>query len=458
LLSALVLLAVAETRPKAAKWLLYVVVVIPFGVGCVVVATAITYNTVLPGLLSAMEFLFDPRFIYVAVPIFAVIWFMCRRSPFRVIQVIAETIQPWLIGMTIVAVSFFAVSRWLPRADWSWVFFAESTASWCEVHIEKFLPEGVAMNLALLVIFFAINLLGPKWKKWTKQSRQLIDLAKSATAVLGVVTSFTFFGSAQAGFIKEQTAQEKYNRLLDQTTARADLILAARISEHADIESTDITQFLNSVYQGVSLDLQIYPTADDYQRSGGGDLTPDAFRKLELQQLLQRRVAELRAAMKASRSTRRLSEQLDTFIVSTLQRYLSDEEIADARDKFTSALDAFVDSGAQLSTQSISVMLTVAGLPDEVPQAVKDLYTSEVSEFAKKLTDPLANSLFKPVPTADTAAKIADIADQPIFDAGSLASAVVNPTLQDRKLELDKEKELSRVAPGVEEEEIRDVP
>jgi hypothetical protein len=109
-------------------------------------------------------FLFDPHYIIIAVPFFAFVWVRCRRSSHREVKIIAKTIQPWLVGMTIVAVSFFAVSRWLPRAEWSWIFFAEKAASWCEIYVGKFLPEGVAMHLILLGIFFTLNLLGSNWK------------------------------------------------------------------------------------------------------------------------------------------------------------------------------------------------------------------------------------------------------------------------------------------------------
>ncbi len=166
---------------------------------------------------GVLHFLFDPHFMMITMPLFAIVWFTCRRSPHKAMKIIAETVQPWLIGTTIVALSFFTISRWLPRTEWSSIFFAEKAASWCEVHIDKFLPEGVAINVVLIVCFFALNLLGPNWKKWTERTQLVISRAKSATAVLGVVTSFTFFGSAQAGVILEWTAQEKYDRLLDQT-------------------------------------------------------------------------------------------------------------------------------------------------------------------------------------------------------------------------------------------------
>jgi hypothetical protein len=215
-------------------------------------------------------------------------------------------------------------------------------------------------------------------EKLTERAQRLISHRKSATAVLGVVTSCTFFGSAQAGVVLEWTAQQKYDRLLDQTTGRAVLMLAARIAQKA--EADDVKQFLDSIYQVVPLNMRT-PIALSPPKSVKNESAKDtlnivrarlaeAHQVPELRSLVQRRVDELRSAMTDNAAVHKRSVQPGTFITST---------------KFKKALDTFIDSGAHLSTHPPSILFAAAGQPDQVPAIVKDLYTSEVSEFADQL-------------------------------------------------------------------------
>ena len=132
--------------------------------------------------------------------------------------------------MTIVAIIFLAAREWLPRAQWPWLFSLEVTASRCEITLEKLLPHSLFVNLMLLATLFAVNLLHPAWEMWTTRFRKAISLAKTVATVLAVFTSFTFFGYGQADAFLEATAEEKYERLKDQSTAVAELFLAARLS------------------------------------------------------------------------------------------------------------------------------------------------------------------------------------------------------------------------------------
>lgn len=401
----------------------------------------------------AAKFLFDPHMLFLSLPLFALVWLRCRLSTSRPVKIISETLQPWLIGMAIVGVVFLAARTWLPRAQWPWIFTAEKVASWCEITFDSILPHSATVNIILLTFFFAINLLGPNWQKWTGRTQKALSRAKSAAAVLAVITSCTFFGSGQAGALLEATAEEKYNRLVDQTTARAELILAARISDHVTEESNDISKFLDSVYQGVSLDLKIPLRMGEYPPIYMSD---SEFEKWRLQEVFNNRVSELRDAIARNPTVTTLAEKFDrATLASMLGRYFSDDEIKDAKDKFDKALDKFVESNADWSVHPLSKMLVAAGLPDLVPAIIKDLYKSEVSSFAKKLTNPLVDNLFqvRPIPAEVTIARFTEIAQHPIFDPASLPAVLVTPTYQDRVTK----KEIRRIEIKAVEDAIRDV-
>ena len=184
-----------------------------------------------------LQFLFDPHYIWVGLPAFAIVWFYCRSRSSKFYKAIAETLLPWLIGWAIVGTTFFITWMWLPRAQWSWIFFTEKSASRIEIALDKVLPHSAIANASLLAALFVINVLRPSWKNVTQQFQKILSGTKTALPILAVVTSVTFFGDGQLGAVREATAQEKYDRLIDQTTARADLTLAARLTENVAAES-----------------------------------------------------------------------------------------------------------------------------------------------------------------------------------------------------------------------------
>jgi len=73
-----------------------------------------------------------------------------------------------------------------------------------------------------------------------------------------------------------------------------------------------------------------------------------------------------------------------------------------------------------------------------VPLIVKDLYKNEVTAFAKRLTEPLADSLFRtpPVPPEVAIEEVIGIAERRTFDVDSLPVRVIRPTYEHRKWKL----------------------
>jgi hypothetical protein len=117
-----------------------------------------------------------------------------------------------------------------------------------------------------------------------------------------------------------------------------------------------------------------------------------------------------------------------------LRRHFSDDEIRDAKETFTKVLDKFVEKGVDFSTAPLSETLGLDAWADLVPSIVKDLYKNEVTAFAKKLADPLADSLFRmpPVPPEVGVEKVIEIAGRRTFDGDSLPERVIKPTYDDR--------------------------
>jgi len=92
----------------------------------------------------------DPQNFWLALPILAVVWFVCESSSSRLNKVIAKTLKPWLVGMLITGVCYLAVNAWLPQARWSWIFDTEIALSRIELTLAKVLPENIFLNIGLL--------------------------------------------------------------------------------------------------------------------------------------------------------------------------------------------------------------------------------------------------------------------------------------------------------------------
>jgi hypothetical protein len=432
-------------QPRSAKRLMLELLVLS---PCLPLTLLILFYLVLFAIVI-LQFLFDPHYIWVGLPVFAIVWFLCRSSSSKFYKAVAETLLPWLIGWAIVGVTFFITWMWLPKAQWSWIFFTEKAASWIEIALDKVLPHSGIANASLLAVLFAINVLRPSWKRVTQQFQKILSGTKTALAIVAVFTSVTFFGDGQLGAVKEATAQEKYDRLIHQTTARADLMLAARLTENVAPESRDVHNYLDAVYAGVSQDVKINFIDDSWMGwARAHNMSFQDYTRLRYRTLLSDRVIELGKAIASNPTVIKIVGPPDNpRVASMLDRFFSDDQIAEAKEKFKNALDEFVKGGADLSTHPLSKMFSSVGLPDAVPEIVKDLYKAEASTLSKTITEPLADILFRAEsPTAkEVPKKLSEIAKRSVFDSTALPAVVVKPTYADR-MKVKNEREVKSEA------------
>jgi hypothetical protein len=146
-------------------------------------------------------------------------------------------------------------------------------------------------------------------------------------------------------------------------------------------------------------------------------------------------VSELVGSLAKSKAVGRIAHTIEISRLSAmLGRRYTDEEIKDAQEHFRKSLDMFIDKGADLTFHPLAEFLTAQGLPDLVQSAVKDLYVSQVSHLSKEVTDPLADSLFRPdsAPGKASLASFSEMSERPVFDTAALPREIVAPTLEDR--------------------------
>ena len=371
---------------------------------------------------------------WLALPLVAATWFYCHRSPQRLLKVVAETLQPWLIAMAMVAAIFVAARLWLPRAEWSWLVLFEKVASRCDIIYEKLSLDSLILNCILLVVLFTLNILLPASKTWTIGLQKAMSYGKQVAVVIAVVAGFTFFGSGQGSLLLEATAEEKYERLKDESTAVAELPLAARMAQNTQVEAQNVSEFLDSVYAGVSIDLKSPQRVDD-------DYSPLSREET----LVGQRVAELVSSFAEGPHSIQVAHVIGSLIPrSVLDRRLTDDEVKDTKDKFTTALDKFVDKGADFSSHPLSQILAAAGLPSLLQSIVKDLYAAELTHMSKNITEPLANVLFHTAGVAaeDAIANVSNVAGEAVFDGKSMPAGIVSPTYEGRLAEKQRAKEL----------------
>jgi len=355
--------------------------------------------------------------------------------------VVAKTLQPWLLGMLIVGVAYLAATAWLSQAQLPWIVTIDKAAIWCELKLKKVLPESIVANIGLLILLFSINVRHPTWKTWTGRFQKVISGTRSVAAVVAVVTSFTFFGAAQATLFVKATAEEKYNRLKDESTAAAQLILAARVSEDREAEAQTVKKFLGAVHDGVcgavhaGLDPQVCGAVHagvivDPQVVRG---VPDWTSQREpLRRLVNDRVSELLKYTSEGPLARQMARNASRW-VSMLRGNFTNEEIKDAKEKFEEGLNEFASKAADQTFHPVSEMLKNAGLSDLTEAIVSKLYNSEVSRLAKRISGPLADWLFgsSSVPDEAIIAKLAAVAERPVFDETVLPGKVLKPTVKD---------------------------
>ena len=83
---------------------------------------------------------------------------------------------------------------------------------------------------------------------------------------------------------------------------------------------------------------------------------------------------------------------------------------------------------------SIHPLFESLGLPELPESIVRELYTAEVSHLSKKITEPLADSLFRPgsVQANNAVSELTEIANRPALDVAVLPTRLVEPTMGDR--------------------------
>jgi hypothetical protein len=394
----------------------------------------------------------DPNRFWGALLLLTMLWLFCRRSTNRLTKVIAKTLQPWLLGMLIVGLAYLVATAWLPQAQWPWLFYVEKAAIWCELTLKKVLPESIVANIGLLVLLFSINVLHPTWKTWTGRLQKVISGTQSVAAVLAVVTSFTFFGAPQSAILVKAIAQEKYNRVKEESTAVAQLILAARISEGREAEAQTTKEFLNVVLAGVP-DLQLPQETPDWARLAYAKELRTSVTNLDkqLRTSIRDRVFELLKYTSQGDAAGHMARIFDrSRLESMLGRKFTNEEIEDAKKRFETVLDEFAREGAKLTSHPLSTMLEAAGVPDLTQSIVEDLYKSEVSRLAKGISGPLAESLFSSssVPADAIVGKVAALAARPVFDETALPREIRTPIFYRESIERAAERARELDAPG----------
>lgn len=395
-----------------------------------------------------LPWLLDPRHLWPSLPIVAVLWLTSyfSKKPWR--NVLAKSLQPWLIGMVIAEAIFFAASRWLPQSQWEKLFLIERISSICEVTLEKLSPIPLLFNLLLLAAIFGVNMWYPRLKAWTRRFEKSLEWGKSAVSVLAVFTSVTFFGAGQAAALHELTAQQKYDRLKDQVAARAQLILAARVTEDPTNEAADTKAFLNVVHRNVEIDRALpVGIGDDFEYDPSMPMDPfskewekwstERERK-RLEQMVRDHVQELLTWAESHPVVRKAAAAIDNSkLKAMLEKKLTANELKDAKERFDKAFDDFIDKAAEISIHPLSEMLSTAGLPDLTTSIVKDLYAAQLTRLSKDVVDPVADALYRP---GSSEANLAPVAlerawQRPVFEEKGLPPTIDRPTVAARLVE-----------------------
>lgn len=130
----------------------------------------------------------------------------------------------------------------------------------------------------------------------------------------------------------------------------------------------------------------------------------------------------------------------DSRLNAMLGKAFTDDQLKEAKEQFTKALDLFVELGAELTIHPLTEMLQAEGLPELTSSIVKELYTSQVKRLTKNIIDPLAHSLFRPhSPEASVALETLSRASQrPVFDEKAIPPKIASPTVADRLEERER--------------------
>jgi hypothetical protein len=355
-------------------------------------------------------------------------WAFCYFHSHWLAQAIAKTLLPWLIGLAIVLGVFLGAKEWLSRSEWSWIFWLETTASRAEMLLEEFSPYPFIQSLVLLFVLSILNVRYPTWKPWSKRLETTLAISAKAISVLSVFTSFTFFAAEHATIIKKASAEEKYERLKDQANARAKLIVGTRLTEDANAEAKNASGFLSILEKLLRIDMILpFPAGLRDVREAHRNENTEKWREL-----VRQHVNELLKAMDEAPAVERIVRKIDKErLADMVSHQFTEDQIKEENEGFKKALDIFVEKAADISIHPLFESLGLPELPESI---VRELYTAEVSHLSKKITEPLADSLFRPgsVQANNAVSELTEIANRPALDVAVLPTRLVEPTMGDR--------------------------
>jgi hypothetical protein len=384
---------------------------------------------------------YDPKNLWVGLPVTFCLWLYChwRGKNNDLAKAIAATLAPWLVAMTVAESMFLAALAWLPRTEWHWLYLTGWAASEVDLLFAKILPSSVLVNLGIIAILLGFNICLPRLTFLTKGFQRLITIAHKIAVGVSFFCGITFFGAGQASAVADSTAQERYDRLKDQSDSAAQLSLAARITDDLTQETTNIHDLFDSIHQAVKDDMDLDYDFSEYpiRYRHGGDLQTQEkdWEHRRLRFFVERRVDELRKAIESNRRLLRTASVLrEGIFEKTARLKITEEQKRDAEEQYDKALDVLGDKVKDVTFHPLSEALKSAGFSELAGDIVKEVYNYEVSRMARDLSEPLADALFRSdeISKDSLVAKFSAISDRPVFDEESLPKSVWAPTSSDR--------------------------
>ena len=376
-------------------------------------------------ILATLTMALETESFWYSFPCLAGFWLYCRKES-GIKKNIADWLKPLLIGMAVIGIITVTASKWIPKAQWVWLFRIESAAENVYWILDKILPKALWEKLFILILAMVINILFPVFIKWTKRFDNALNMAKTVSGVLAITVSMTIFGEGQSGEIGKLIDNEKAKRVEADTTAIAQLIVSARLKENTQEEVKATVQWLEAVYVGVNVDLNTPPTRTDL-------LSVESTEE-RLQELIKSRIAELHKAIQEQPVFKETSVYINSQLTDKLGRQFTEQDRASAKVTFEKSLEYFVSSAAEISSHPINDFLKSISTPELVQDLVKDLYKEEVKNFSKIVTNPFTDSLFRPqtLEAKISLAKASEMIRQPTFSPQTLPSEIVHPTVESR--------------------------
>ncbi len=375
-------------------------------------------------------------FILALVP-----WFYFEFTAGRVHKTLARSLRPWVIALVVEGVLLVAATYWLDRADWGWIFWIEEdVAPAAKSVLDTVLPRALGAKLLIIAAVCSINIAVPRLRPSTRRFKALVSAGAAVSVVVTVLAGLTVFGGASLKELGRAVSAEKQQRTEVEALAVAELMLGFRLAEQAAEEADVVENWLDSILLGVRVDMSLPPDdvfiamqAARLQSTGRIDDAETSYKNWK-KHLIEERVEELRTALAERPLVRGAGVAMEARITAWLGRGLSARDRIEAKRAFEDALKRFASEGARFTGHPLTEFLKEAGLPELLPQLVADLYKAEVERFAKMITDPLADALFRPntQAAARSANRLSEIAREPVFEAAALPREIAVPTKAER--------------------------